>query len=124
MSDIGQYLQTVALKDVKYYGFHGFYPEEQLTGIYFLIDVTVSFKPNNDTENINNTVNYERLNSIIIEEMVIPKKMLETVVDAILKRVLKTYDFLTTAEVQIRKLNPPMPGEVGQSLVKLTYNKQ
>lgn len=123
MSSTVNYLQTVALKDVKCYGFHGFYPEEQHTGIYFLVDVAVSFYPDLETENILKTVNYEVLNNIILQEMTIPRKMLETVVKAIMDQVVITYDFVINAEVQIKKLYPSMPGEVGHSLVKLNYQK-
>ena len=121
MSTAAIYLQTVALKDVKCFAYHGYYPEEQLTGIYFLVDVTVTFKPNDDTENLERTVNYEVLNHIILKEMAIARKMLETVVKSILDQVVESYPFLHTAEVSIRKLNPPMPGQVGHSHVQLNY---
>ena len=115
------FIQTVALNDVKCYAYHGYYPEEQLTGIYFLVDVAVTFEPDEDTENLQRTVNYEVLNSIIQKEMEHARKMLETVVKAILNKIVDNYPFLITAEVSIRKLNPPMPGQIGHSLVKLNY---
>lgn len=121
MSDIQNYIQTVALRDVKCYALHGYYPEEQLTGIYFTVDVVVTFTPNTDTENLEKTVNYEILNTIILDEMKRTRKMLETVVKSILDRVLENYPFVITAEVGIKKLNPPMPGEIGHSFVQLKY---
>ena len=121
MIDIQNYIQTVALRDVKCYAFHGYYPEEQLTGIYFSVDVVVTFTPNTDTENLERTVNYEILNNIILDEMKNTRKMLETVVKSILDRVVNNYPFVHTAEVGIKKLNPPMPGEIGHSFVQLSY---
>jgi dihydroneopterin aldolase len=121
MIDTQNYIQTVALRDVKCYAFHGYYPEEQLTGIYFSIDVVVTFTPNTDTENLERTVNYEILNNIILGEMKNTRKMLETVVKSILDRVVDNYPFIHTAEVGIKKLNPPMPGEIGHSFVQLSY---
>ena len=121
MNEPQNYLQTVALRDVKCFAYHGFYEEEQLTGIYFSIDVTVTFVPRGETENLNETVNYEVLNTIILEEMKVPKKLLETVVKNILDQVIAKYSFLKTAEVSIKKLNPPMPGQVGHSFVQLSY---
>ncbi|WP_276090135.1 dihydroneopterin aldolase [Pedobacter sp. JY14-1] len=116
-----QYIQTVALKDVKCFAYHGYYPEEQLTGIYFLVDVTVTFTSHDDTENIDRTVNYELINTIILEEMQRTQKMLETVVRNILNRLIAKYPFLHTAVAGIKKLNPPMPGEIGHSFVQLAY---
>jgi 7,8-dihydroneopterin aldolase/epimerase/oxygenase len=121
MIDIQNYIQTVALRDVKCYAFHGYYPEEQLTGIYFSVDVVVTFTPNTDTENLERTVNYEILNNILLDEMKNTRKMLETVVKSILDRVVNNYPFVRTAEVGVKKLNPPMPGEIGHSFVQLSY---
>lgn len=121
MSVSNNYMQTVALKDVKCFALHGYYPEEQLTGIYFMVDVTVEFSPFGDTENLLHTVNYEVLNSIIIEEMSRTQKMLETVIKNIIDRILAVYPFVLTATAGIRKLNPPMPGEIGHSFVQLSY---
>jgi dihydroneopterin aldolase len=121
MTEPHHYLQTVALKDVKCFAYHGFYEEEQLTGIYFSVDLSVSFVPHEETENLERTVNYEVLNAIILEEMKVPKKLLETVVKNIIERVLAAYTFLGTIEAGIKKLNPPMPGQVGHSFVQLSY---
>ena len=114
-------IQTVALKDVKCYAFHGFYPEEQLTGNHFLVDVEVTFLPSDETENLQKTVNYEVINTIILEEMKTTQKLLETVVKNMLNKVIKTYPFLLTANVGIKKLHPPMLGEVGHSFVQVSY---
>lgn len=121
MSQSPYYIQTVALKDVKCFALHGYYPEEQLTGIYFMVDVVVEFIPFGETENLQHTVNYEVLNAIILEEMARTQKMLETVIKNIIDRTVLAYPFVLTATVGIRKLNPPMPGEIGHSFVQLSY---
>ena len=115
-------IQTVALNDVKFHALHGYYPEEQLIANQFLVSVAVTFLPNEDTENIERTVNYEVINTIMIEEMANTQKMLETVVKNILSRVLATYGFLLTAEAGIKKLHPPMTGEISHSFVQLKYS--
>ena len=91
------YLQTVALNDVKCFSFHGYYPEEQLTGTEFLVSVEVTFYPSGDTEDLERTVNYEVLNTIIREEMASTKQLLETVVRQILDRVVSSFSFVLTA---------------------------
>lgn len=121
MPDHSNFIQTVALKDVKCFAFHGYYPEEQLTGIYFLTDIVVEFIPYGDTENLQHTVNYEILNNIILEQMEQTQKMLETVIRNIIDRTIAVYPFILTATVGIRKLHPPMPGDIGHSFVQLKY---
>ena len=64
---------------------------------------------------------YEIINEIINTQMKQTQKLLETVVKAIISDLIENYPFLTVAKVGIRKLNPPMKGEVGHSFVQLTY---
>ncbi len=115
------YVQRVALKDVKCHAFHGYYPQEQLIGCNFLVDVEVTFHPSGDTEDLNKTVNYEALNELINTEMRSAQKLLETVVHRIMDGVRKQFPFILTAKVGIKKVNPPMPGEIGCSFVELSY---
>lgn len=115
------FLQTVALNDVRCFSYHGYYPEEQLTGTEFLVSVEVTFVPGGDTENLQHTVNYELLNMIILEEMRITRKLLESVVKSILDRVISRYPFVRTAVAAIKKMHPPMPGEINHSFVQLAY---
>lgn len=114
-------IQTVALKDVKFFALHGYYPEEQLTGNHFLVSAEVTFLPSGDSENLDHTVNYEVINTIMSEEMQRTQKMLETVIKNIMNRILESYPFLLTMEIGIKKLHPPMPGEIGHSFVQLRY---
>jgi dihydroneopterin aldolase len=114
--------QTVALKDVKCFALHGYYPEEQLIGNHFIIDLETEFTPNGFDDELKQTVNYEDLNSIILSEMKNTQKLLETVLKNIISKVIEIYPFVEKIEVSIKKLNPPMPGQIGHSFVKLTHN--
>lgn len=116
-------IQTVALKDVSVFAYHGYYPEEQVLGRRFLISISVTFQHTGDTENLQHTVNYEVLNTILLKEMQNTQQLLETVVKNILDQVLTTYDFLLTATVGIKKMFPAMPGEIHHSFVELNYTK-
>lgn len=118
------YQQTVALKDVRCHAYHGFYPEENLIGCVFMLDAQVTFETDNeDTENLEKTVNYEVINHIILKEMAQTQKLLETVIRNILASIKSSYPYINTAKVGIRKLNPPMPGQIGHSFVELSYSK-
>jgi len=114
-------IQTVALKDVKFFALHGYYAEEQVTGNHFLVSISVTFLPAEDSEALHHTVNYEVLNHIMQEEMQRTQKLLETVVKNMLNSTLSNFPFLLTIEVGIKKLNPCMGGEVGHSFVQLHY---
>jgi len=116
--------QTVALKDVKCFALHGFYPEEQLTGNHFIVDLETTFLPIGFDDELAQTVNYEDLNQIILEEMRNTQKLLETVLNNIINKVIALYPFVERVEVSIKKLNPPMHGQVGHSFVQLSYQTE
>ncbi|WP_316829388.1 dihydroneopterin aldolase [Pedobacter aquatilis] len=118
---MSQLKQTVALKDVKCFALHGYYPEEQLIGNHFIIDLETIFSPQGFDDELKQTVNYEDLNTIILEEMKNTQKLLETVLNNIISKVVRLYPFIETVNVSIKKLNPPMPGQIGHSFVKLSY---
>lgn len=115
----------VALHEVRFFAYHGFYPEEQILGNHFLVDAEVEFNNKNiGDDEISNTVNYEKLHSILTEEMKQPRKLLETLVQEMIDQIRAEFLFLETIKVGIKKLNPPLPGEVGYSLVEITWIKE
>lgn len=118
---MSQFKQTVALKDVKCFALHGYYPEEQIIGNHFVIDLETEFTPQGFDDELSQTVNYEDLNTIIRGEMKNTQKLLETVLNNIISKVIKLYPFVETVNVSMKKLNPPMPGQIGHSFVKLSY---
>jgi len=116
--------QTVGLKDVKCFALHGYYPEEQVIGNHFIVDLETTFVPKGFNDELQQTVNYEDLNTIIKNEMQNTQKLLETVLHNIISKVLLVCPFVQSIDVSIKKLNPPMPGQVGYSLVKLSYHSE
>jgi dihydroneopterin aldolase len=114
-------IQTVALRDVKCFAYHGFYAEEQVLGTQFLVSIEVKFRPEGDTENLQHTVNYEVLNTIIQETMQRTQQLLETVVHDMLEQVKTSFPFVYNIVVGIKKLHPPMPGQIDHSFVQLEY---
>ena len=54
----------ILIKDLKFYGFHGVYPEEQIVGTTFKADVTIDIDPTLagfHSDILNDTLNYERI---------------------------------------------------------------
>ena len=116
---------TVALHGAEFFAKHGFYPEEQLLGCKFLVDISVGFTPADDlkTDSLANTVNYEQLYAIACEQMKHPRKLIETLGQAIIDDIKQEYPYIENAVVTIKKLNPPMRGKVAHSGVTISYKK-
>ncbi|WP_207420468.1 dihydroneopterin aldolase [Desertivirga brevis] len=116
--------QRVALEGVRFFAFHGFYPEEQLIGNEFILDLITEMEVTDDGgDDLKNTVNYERLFEIAKSEMKQTRKLLETVAHGILRQVIVEFPFVTKAEVSIRKMCLPMGAEIKNSLIQLSYSK-
>lgn len=116
--------QKVALEGVRFFSYHGFYPEEQLLGNEYLLDIETETEVKDDGyEDISRTVNYERLLSIAEEEMAIPRKLLETVAHGILEKIRHEFLSVIRIRIVIRKLHPPLAAEVHNSLIELNFSR-
>ncbi len=116
--------QKVALEGIRFFAFHGFYPEEQITGCEFIVDIfTESQIYGSGDDQLGNTVNYERLFEIAKLEMAHPRKLIETVAHAMLDRIRHEFLAAKSIRICIHKMNPPLAGEVEKATVELIYNR-
>lgn len=121
---MGTIKQKVSLNDIRFFSYHGFYPEEQITGNIFYVDIETEFEVFlNSNDDISKTVNYERLFEIADNEMKNPRKLLETVAYSILLQIRNEFLIVSNARVAIRKMNPPLNGQVGSSVVELNFRR-
>ncbi|HEY8401537.1 MAG TPA: dihydroneopterin aldolase [Cytophagaceae bacterium] len=114
----------VALEGMEFYAFHGFYEYERRTGNNYTVDVKVVADTDlaGDTENIDNTVNYEIIYKEVKEEMNTPSLLLETIAYNISRRIFDRFPIVKSAEVAISKHNPPVGGVCAKS--KVTFKCQ
>jgi len=121
---MAQIIQKISLDDIRFYSPIGYYEEEQVLGNEFFVNVSVSFPfKNPDSEDLENTVNYEELYAIIVEVMSPRRKLLESAAEDILNKIVEEYSHVQQIEVSIRKINPPFGGDVAKSVVSLIYNR-
>lgn len=102
---------TVSLHSIRIHGPHGLYPEEAVTGNDFEVDVDVRLPATiNDEWPL---IDYTRINEIVrlvIEGERVP--LLEMLVRDIWLRLRKEWPQLSHIKVCIRKLHPPMKGNI------------
>lgn len=116
--------QKVGLHGIRFFAYHGFYPEEQVLGCEFIVDIETELDVFGDgQDDISQTVNYERLFQIAKTEMEIPRKLIETVAHGMLEKI--RHEFLTVKwiRVSIKKMHPPLAGQVDHSSIELTFNR-
>lgn len=115
-------MTTIALEGMHFYAYHGFYPEEQVLGNNFIVDVYVNLIVNvgGTTDNLEQTVNYETIYLICQAEMKKKRKLLEKLSQAIGERIMNFFDDVESVRVKVRKLNPPLGGRVDSASVEVT----
>lgn len=91
-------------------------------GTRFIVDIDVSFTPESTLtgDKISNTVDYELLYELVCEEMKHPRKLIETVAQAIIDKIKAQYPLVENIKVSLKKLNPPLSGKVGYSAVTMS----
>ncbi|WP_036692927.1 dihydroneopterin aldolase [Pedobacter glucosidilyticus] len=115
--------RKIALEEVKFNAPIGFFEEERILKNNFLFSAYVSYtvQHQQDTDNLEHTVDYSKLYDIAKHHFSKEAKLLEHVAHGILNDIVATYPFLEHINIQIKKLNPPIKAEIKNSLVELIY---
>ncbi len=104
---------TVSLHGIKIHAPIGLYPEEKIVGNNFVTDVDMWLPdvqpwPFADYSLIQQTV------AAIFSQ---PAELLETVVLNIHDTLMQVFPYAEKIRVSVKKLNPPMPGDVAYAMV-------
>ena len=115
-------MAIISLEGMRFYAYHGFYPEEQLIGNNYVLDVFVDANTMQASlsDDLFSTVNYETVFIICQLEMKKESKLLETVAQRILSRIQGQFNNVNGIKVKLHKLNPPLGGRVGSAAVEVS----
>jgi len=113
---------TIELIGLEFFAYHGVYEEEQHKGNNFIVNLAVTGKFTDavDNDNLTGTIDYEKLYTVIVEEMQIRSKLLEHVAGRILKRILDGHPEIKKLTIGIEKLDPPINGKCKATKVSIT----
>ena len=116
----------IKVENIRVYAHHGCLKEETIIGSDYRVDVTVKadLKTSSETDSLNDTVDYVFLNKVVIEEMAIPSKLLETVAQRILDRFFNEDTLISKATVSVSKINPPIGGDVERVTIELSQKRK
>ncbi|MBD45459.1 MAG: dihydroneopterin aldolase [Flavobacteriaceae bacterium] len=117
-------MNTIQLKNIKIYAFHGCLPEEEKIGSDYIVNLSV--KANLDkaskSDELTDTVDYVLLQKIVAEQMAIRSKLLEHVGKRIIDKILLEVSQVNYIKIMVAKVNPPIDGDV--ELVSVTLTKK
>ena len=100
----------ICLHEVRFYAFHGVMPQERSVGGEFLVSVKVGYPLEKAmiSDDVADTLNYAELYELVKKEMMHPSSLLEHVMGRIVEAIEKAFPEVTSVEVKIKKVNPPM----------------
>ena len=116
---------VIKVKNIRLYAYHGCLDEEGKIGSEYRVDLCVeaNLSKSAKTDSLSDTVDYVHLNKIVREEMSIRTKLLETVADKILIRILAEISIVKKAIVEVSKVNPPIGGNVAMVTIKMSKKR-
>jgi dihydroneopterin aldolase len=107
-------MDTLKLIGMRFYGYHGVYPEEEKLGGQFLVDVELKgdFSYENTRDELRRSVDLVEVHNLV-REIVCEKRfnLLETLAEEIAELVLNGFG-VEEVTVHVRKEAPPIPGSV------------
>ena len=115
----------IEVKNIRLYAYHGCLDEEGKIGSEYRVDLAVraDLSASAKSDKLSDTVDYVHLNKIVKEEMAIRTKLLETVADKILIRILAEIPLVGKATVAVSKMNPPIGGNVAMVTIKMSKKR-
>jgi len=114
-------LGVIKIRNIRVYAYHGCLQEEGKIGSDYRVDLSIkaNLKKSSMTDELEDTVDYVHLNRIVKEEMQIRTKLLETVANKIIERILFEIPLVDKVNVKVSKLNPPIGGNVERVTIEM-----
>ena len=113
----------ISLRNVRFHAFHGVLPQERQVGGDFLVTVRVGYPLERamETDHVGDTLDYSVLYALVEREMAEPSKLLEHVAGRIVKAVTVSFPAVTSVDLELTKLNPPMGADCDGAAVEVHF---
>lgn len=107
-------MSKISVNSAWFYSFHGCLHEESVIGAEYTVNAVVEVDTGiaEKSDNLENTVDYVSIYSVLKKEMAVPSKLLETVLERIINGIKNIDKNIVSIEVSIKKLSPPIGGHV------------
>ncbi|MDR7074880.1 dihydroneopterin aldolase [Fictibacillus barbaricus] len=119
-------MDKIYVNGMKFYGYHGVFPEEQKLGQRFNIDVmlTLDLSKAGLSDDLDATVNYKEVYDAVKEIMEGDSvKLLESLAESISATLLGKFTSIDETTVKVIKPDPPIPGHYDSVAVEITRGR-
>lgn len=119
-------MDKIYLNEMRFYGYHGVFPEEKKLGQRYTVDLILflDLKKAGQSDNLSYTVNYAEAYSLvktIVEGP--PKELVETVAEEITTKILSSFDLVQECLIKVTKPDPPIPGHYRSVAVEIKRSR-
>jgi len=117
---------TVRLQRMTFYGFHGVSRAERETGRRYEVDCELrfDFSRAGQSDSLKDTINYKQVYDTVEEVLSADNiQLIETLATRIVERILGRFP-VDGARVRVRKMIPPIPGNLDYIEVELDKERQ
>jgi 7,8-dihydroneopterin aldolase/epimerase/oxygenase len=103
-------MAIISLEGLEFFAYHGVHEFEKEQGNSFIVDIEVDVDVTEaeKTDELEGTIDYEKLFNVVSDEMAVRSKLLEHVSSRICNAIFKNWDQIKHVKVRIGKLNPPI----------------
>lgn len=114
----------VILSGMSFYGYHGYYTEENKLGSHYIVDLKVSTDFEAKEDQLEGTINYENLYKLTEKVMLKPYKLLETLAYKVVQAVYIEFTEAKSVHVIIKKNQPPIGAICDYAAVELELTRE
>lgn len=113
---------VIELNNMRFFAYHGVLPQETVVGNQFEVSMRIEadLSAACRSDDVRQTLNYAQIYDVVKAEMGIPSNLIENAAFRILQRVKEVFPEIATAEVRLRKMNPPVAGDMESAEIVLS----
>ena len=115
----------IRIERLKVRAFHGDLPQERQVGGDFVVTLRIGYpwQAAMDTDDVADTLDYAAVYRLVHSEMAVPSQLLEHVAGRIVQALLQQYPQITSIDLWLTKVTPPMGADCEGAGVELHWGR-
>ena len=111
----------IRLEKLRFRAFHGVMEQERRVGGDYEVTLRIGYpwQAAMESDDVGDTLDYSAAYAAVVREMVLPSRLLEHVAGRIANRLLATFPQITSVDLWLTKLCPPMGADSDGAGVEL-----
>lgn len=111
---------------MEFHAFHGCLEHETKIGNTYLVSLSMNLDTSKagDTDQLEDTLNYQEVYDVIRREMEIPSKLIEHAGQRLIDAVFADFEQINELKLTLTKLNPPLGAKVESVSIEISKQRK